>query len=246
MGQKKEIWKDIPNYEGYYQASNLGRVRSLDRYVIFRDGRKRHYKECIINGTVNNVGYIATALSKKNAAKTFSFAQLVAMAFLGHKPDGLNRVVDHIDGNRTNNRLENLRIVTHRENTSTCFRADRSSLSSKYEGVCWINFNSKWRASIQHNKFRVILGLFDSEVDASDAYQHALSKIKNGLFKADDYKPKYSSKYKGVSFNKKMRKWTSKIRINGGVKYLGSFNTELEAHHAYQKALKERHHVAAL
>ena len=43
-----EIWKDIPNYEGYYQASSLGRVKSLERHIIYKDGRERTYPSVII------------------------------------------------------------------------------------------------------------------------------------------------------------------------------------------------------
>ena len=234
----KEIWRDITGYEGYYQVSNFGRVRSLDRTVEFSDGRKRFYKGKMLSPRMRD-GYKWVTLTMKDRKKTFKFSQLVAMAFLGHKPDGLKLVVDHIDGNRLDDRVENLRVVTQRANASTCFRADNGTFSSEYVGVHWDIKSIKWRSSIHYDGINIHLGLFDNETDASDAYQKALSKIKNGSFNPNDYKPKYSSKYKGVDFHKASNKWRARIAMKGSQKQLGSFRTEEEAYESRQKALKE-------
>ena len=235
---KKEEWRDIPNYEGYYQASNLGRIRSLDRTVVFSDGRKRFYRGGVMNGSVNK-GYRLTTLHINSIGRTFMFSQLVAMAFLGHKPDGHSLVVDHVNGDKLDDRVENLRIVTQRANISTCFRFDKGSFSSEYAGVYWNEEKSKWHSQIQHKGMRLYLGLYNTEIEASNAYQLALSKIKDGSFNHNDYKPKWTSEYKGVSFYKRYNKWQARIRINGKQKHIGLFKTELEAHHAYQNALKD-------
>ena len=233
-----EIWKDIPNYEGYYQASNLGRVRSLDRIVTFSNGRKQFYKGKLIKGSVNN-GYRQTALSSGGIGRNFKFSQLVAITFLGHEPNGHELVIDHVNGDKSDDRVKNLRIVTQRANTSTCFRSDKDSLSSEYAGVYWNEKVSKWQSQIQHDGAKIYLGLYNTEVEASTAYQSALSKIKDGSFNYDDYKPKWTSKYKGVYFAKSKNKWKAYIKINGKQKHLGYFLTELEAHQAYQSKLKE-------
>ena len=95
------------------------------------------------------------------------------------------------------------------------------------------------RSRIYYDGISIHLGLFDNETDASDAYQKALSKIENGNFNPNDYKPKYSSKYKGVNFNKASNKWRAHITIKGSRKFLGYFKTEEEAYEAQQKVLKE-------
>ena len=235
---ENEIWKDIPNYEGYYQASNLGRVKSLDRARTCKSGEGKLLKGKMLNPVMNN-GYKQVRLAMKGRKKTFRFSQLVAMAFLGHKPDGHKLVVDHIDGNRLDDRLENLRIVTQRANTSTCFRINNGTFRSEYVGVHWHINRFKWQSSIRYEGIYVYLGSFDNEIDASDAYQKALSKIENGSFNPNDYKPKYSSKYKGVNFNKASNKWRARITTKGSQKFLGYFKTEKEAYEAQQKALKE-------
>ena len=232
--KEKETWKDIPGYENYYQVSNMGRVRSLDRTVEFSDGRKRFYKGKVLSPRMRD-GYKYVTLTMKDRKKTFKISQLVAMAFLGHKPDGYKLVVDHINGNRSDDRVDNLRVVTNRANTTTCFRSDNGTFSSEYVGVHWDIKSLKWRTSIQYDGINIHLGLFDNETDASNAYQKALSKIENGSFNPETYK----RKYKGIDFNKTSGKWRARIRINKKRKSLGSFQTEKEAYEAYQKALKE-------
>ena len=234
----KEVWGDIPGYEGYYQASSFGRVRSLDRIVTFSNGYDRFYKGRLMKGSVNN-GYRLTTLKKNNIGRTFKFSQLVSMAFLGHEPNGNTLVVDHKNGDRADDRLDNLRLVTNRANISTCFRSDEGSFSSGYAGVYWNKRVSKWQALIQYNGARIYLGLYNTEIEASIAYQSALSKIEDGSFNPDDYKPEWTSKYKGVSFNKPSNKWQARITINGKQKHIGLFKTELEAHQACQSKLKE-------
>ena len=236
--KENEIWKNIPGYEWYYQASNLGRVRSVDRVRTYKSGASKLLEGKMSNPIMNN-GYKLVTLTMKGRQKSFKISQLVAMAFLGHKPDGHKLVVDHINGNRLDDRVENLRIVTHRANVSTCFRTDNGTFSSEYVGIYW-NINSlKWHSSIYYDGINIYLGLFDNETDASDAYQKALSKIENGNFNPNDYKTKFSSKYKCVNLDKRVNKWMARITIKGSRKFLGLFKTEEEAYEAYQKALKE-------
>ena len=117
----EEIWKDIPNYEGYYQVSNLGRVKSLKRYVKFMHCNKL-INERILKGGIGSRGYLVVILSKDKKPKTFEVHKLVAIAFLGHKPCGYKRVVNHIDNNPVNNKASNLEIVSQRENVFTHHR----------------------------------------------------------------------------------------------------------------------------
>ena len=239
----KEIWKDVPGYEGYYQASNLGRVRSLDRWVTRIDGRKIFYKGFIIKGSMNNKGYMRTTLRKSGKNKTLSFSQIVAMTFLNHNPEGLKIVVDHINGDRSDDRLENLRIVTFRENTSTCFRSHKKPFSSKYVGVSIIPDTDNWVSKIQYKGVNVRIGLFKNEVEASNAYQLALSKIKDGTFNPDDYKPKWTSKHKGIYFCKRDKRWIVGTEMGGKYKSIGRFSTEEEAYNALESYKREHYSI---
>ena len=108
-----EIWKDITGYEGIYQISNLGRVRSLDRISIDKNGR-----EYSIKGNMRKVskskGYSIIGLSKDNKQKMHLVHRLVAEAFLDN-PENLP-IVNHIDGNKSNSHIENLEWVSSSDN----------------------------------------------------------------------------------------------------------------------------------
>ena len=110
-----EIWKDIKDYEGLYQVSNLGRVRSLDRDTVFKDGRTRHFYGCIRSAGYNSsTGYKSVTLNKNGKKHSRDVHRLVAETFI-QNPNNL-QCVDHINGNKTDNRAENLRWCTQREN----------------------------------------------------------------------------------------------------------------------------------
>ena len=116
---EKETWKDIPNYEGVYQVSNLGRIRSLDRYVT--RGKSGFFKEGQIQKLQNNGnGYLYKQLKYKGNYKNFYIHRLVLMVFVGKRPDGM--VICHKDGDITNNELSNLRYDTPLENNIDQFR----------------------------------------------------------------------------------------------------------------------------
>ena len=117
---KNEIWKDIAGYEGWYQVSNMGRVRSLDRIT----SKNRLIKGEIRKLSVTQHGYLNVSLNKNGVSKTYSVHKLVATAFL-ENPEN-KPCIDHIDTCKTNNKVENLRWVTHRENIN-------NSLTKKHQ-----------------------------------------------------------------------------------------------------------------
>lgn len=108
--QKMEEWKDIEGFENLYQISNQGNVKSLER---FNCKSKRLYDERILKPTIRN-GYLGVLLYKNGKGKNHSIHRLVASAFCQRKENC--NIVDHIDGNRTNNHSSNLRWVTCEEN----------------------------------------------------------------------------------------------------------------------------------
>jgi len=219
-----EIFKDIPGYEGMYQVSNLGRVKSL-----------KCNREKILKLGVNNRGYLRVGLCNRGKIKTIQIHQLVAIAFLNHTPDGTMKiVVDHKDNDKLNNRLSNLQLISTRENSSK----DKKGGTSKYTGVSWVKERNKWKSQITINGKIKRLGYFNSEEEASKYYQDALKSIEEDT-EVKINKPKTSSKYKGVTWVKERNKWKSQITINGKIKHIGSFKCELAAHHAYQKKLAE-------
>lgn len=106
-----ETWKPIPGYEGIYEVSDLGNVKSLSREVHNRVMNEKILKPCM-----SKRKYYSVVISKEKNIKRFSIHQLVAMAFLDHKPNGNTLVVDHINGKHDDNRLVNLQILTQSEN----------------------------------------------------------------------------------------------------------------------------------
>ena len=115
----QEIWKDIKGYEGLYQVSNLGKVKSLKKEVNFYSGlykevKKRKYKERIINLKKTNRGYMNITLYKNGIRKHFNVHRLVADTFILN-PNNLPEV-NHKDGNKENNCVDNLEWVTRSEN----------------------------------------------------------------------------------------------------------------------------------
>jgi len=107
-----EIWKDIPGYEGAYQASDKGRIRSLDRISTDCNGVKTRLKGKILRAGKNRYGYLKVSLSCCGSRKTKTVHRLVALAFLG--PSDLT--VNHINGVKHLNHLTNLEYMTYKEN----------------------------------------------------------------------------------------------------------------------------------
>jgi len=114
-----EEWRDIEGYEGYYQVSNLGRVRSVDRF----DDRGFHQRSCILKSTDNGKGYRTVGLTKKAKGKRVRVHRLVAHAFIPN-PDN-KPYVNHKDETRDNNNVDNLEWVTHKENINYGTHNDR-------------------------------------------------------------------------------------------------------------------------
>ena len=156
----KEIFKPIPDYPNY-EASNLGRIKSKKRNI-----------DVILKPIINKRGYVTTCLSKKGKVKVHYVHKLVAMLFLNHIPNGMKEVIDHIDCDKKNNLVTNLRVVSQRFNTSR-----HKGKSSKYTGVCWHKTKKKWYSAIWINDKQKHLGSFENEYDAHLRYEQELKKL---------------------------------------------------------------------
>lgn len=108
-----EIFKNIPNYEGIYQISNLGNIKSLSRKCKMRYGFYIS-KEFLLKHTKNSKGYIQTCLRKDNIDKNVLFHRLVAEVFISNPLN--KKEVNHINGIKNDNRVENLEWCTRTEN----------------------------------------------------------------------------------------------------------------------------------
>lgn len=111
---QSEIWKPVPGYEGKYEVSNLGRIKSLSRKTIGKGGGEYPVKERIMKPYIcgRNIGYLCVEL----CAKTYCVHRIVALAFIPN-PDNKPEI-DHINCNHFDNRIENLRWVTRLENAN--------------------------------------------------------------------------------------------------------------------------------
>ena len=109
-----EIWKAIEGYEGYYEVSIYGRVRSVDMVIEYSNGNKSKHKGRILKGETDKRGYKRVRLSKNDTTKKFQIHRLVAIAFIPN-PDN-KQFVNHIDENPSNNNVDNLEWVTGSEN----------------------------------------------------------------------------------------------------------------------------------
>lgn len=114
--EEKEVWRDVVGYEGLYQVSNIGRVKSLQRIIHLTNGKILTIKERIKNISCNNNGYLMATLCKGGICGKYLVHRLVAQAFIPNpqnKPD-----IDHIDTDKSNNIVGNLKWVTPKENSN--------------------------------------------------------------------------------------------------------------------------------
>lgn len=154
--QLDEIWKDIRGYEGIFQVSNTGKVKSLER--IDRLGRK--IQEKILTTKVNKNGYVIVHLKHNGRKRTYFVHRLVAIAFLGYEE---NMDVNHIDGNKENNCLDNLEWVTRKENMDHAWKNG-------------LNKRRKPKKVAQYKNDKLI-AVFDSAYDAERKTQIYASHI---------------------------------------------------------------------
>jgi len=158
-----EIWKDIEVYEGYYEVSNLGRVKSLAK-TIKRGSNHLTIQERILKQINNGNNYVRICLCK-DGLKKFYVHRLVASAFI-EKKDHQDQV-NHINKITNDNRVENLEWVSNRENC--CHSRLTRNHRSKYNGVIYSNDRKKWLSHIKIGDAIKFIGRFNTEKEAHNA-----------------------------------------------------------------------------
>jgi hypothetical protein len=178
---QEEIWKDVPNYEDFYQVSNLGNIKSKGRITNMLNGKKRKMKPALLKPWSLKYGYKCICLVDKNGVQTKrTIHSLVMDSFNGHMTREKGLVIDHIDGDPTNNCLDNLQVITHRQNTAKGYNNKKKY--STHVGISYdkdFKRNKRWTACIQLNGKSFNIGYFYTEQEAITAYRKVCTE--NGI-----------------------------------------------------------------
>lgn len=158
----EEVWKDIPEYEGLYEVSNMGRVRSLGRYLNVKNGYKAFRKGKMMTPVLNNAGRECLVLYKNKKPQLKQVPHLVLEAFEGPRPTGME--CSHKDGNKLNNIHNNLKWDTHLNNIrdkrkhNTQLEGESVKMSKlKEKDVILI----RWMLKVKHISHKKISELFN-------------------------------------------------------------------------------------
>ena len=183
MNQEKEIWKPVVGFEGLYEVSNLGNVRSIDRVIRYSDGRVFNYKGKIRKPTVHRDGYLYVMFSINRSIKNVKVHRLVAEAFIPNPET--KTYVDHIDTNRKNNKVSNLRWVTAKENANNSLTKSKRQEEGKMAIITSRMIETRTKRGrktapkeiLQINDSGAIIGHYNSITDASKKNGFDLSFI---------------------------------------------------------------------
>jgi len=210
----EELYKQVPNFDGY-EVSNMGNIKS------YKAGKRG----IVLKTIIGSRGYPLINLMKDSKMRQFLVHRLVAENFIDN-PNNLP-FVNHIDLDKTNNNVTNLEWVSGRENVTHYYNS--VDTTCKYTGV--YKQSGRFVVQIHINKERLSLGSYGDEDEARDVYIKGLEVfnelgVEGILTYKNKVENKFTSKYKGISFDKSRNKWVASIFFNGR-KILGKrYNTE--------------------
>ncbi len=157
MTKVVENWKDIPGYVGYYMASNTGLIKSLSRITEGTNCKQKTIPERILKPGVHSSGYWQVSLYLKTKPLHKKVHRLVAAAFLGESALEVN----HKDGNKKNNNIDNLEYVEHRDNTRHWVVGKRG-----FTGISFNKRKKSWKAEFRVDGVKKFFGYFKKPEDA--------------------------------------------------------------------------------
>lgn len=216
----EEIWKDIVGYEGLYQISNLGRVKSLEK--IDRGGR--HRKEKLLSLTqCSATGYYRVCLSKNGKKKIWNVHRLVALTFIFNADPRNKTQVNHKDEAKTNNFVNNLEWVTPKENSNTPLH--RKRLSDKLKGQPKSEEAKQKMSEVRKGKYCGEKGSFYGKHHTDEA-KTKMSKIKKEQYHGGNHPHAKKVECDGITFPStleasielKLNRSTMKSWLNGHTK----------------------------
>jgi len=170
----KEEFREVKDYEGLYEVSNLGNVKSLEKIKLHLGKYPISCKEIILKGGVGGRGYLIVKLFKDGKSSTNPVHKLVAIAFLGHTPNGYKGfVIDHVDNDSLNNKVDNLQLISQRFNATK----DTKNKYSNYKGVFYNKTNNNWRGQVQIQGKQYYTKKVETEEEAYKLYKIMLNEL---------------------------------------------------------------------
>lgn len=172
---ENEVWKDIPDYKGLYQVSNYGRIKSLfyQNNVV----NKKYYREKILKQKTNKDNSMRVELYKNKKHKTFLVHRLVAFTFYNEDINNHNLTVNHIDGNRLNNKIENLELISLADNIRHGFN---TGLYHTQKPIKLTNKNN--------NYDKVFRSMSEASIIMNKNKGYISQKIRKGIFEDKNFK----------------------------------------------------------
>ena len=208
-----EEWKNVIGYEGLYEVSNTGQVRSLDRYVKYSNGRIHLHKGKVLSPVKDKDGYLAVFLSCNGKQKTIRIHRLVAQVFI-ENPDNLPEV-NHLDEDKTNNRVDNLEFCDHKYNVNYGHRIENAintRVKNGYADPDFIGFG------LNEKEYMKEYGRIYYEKNKDKFKEYRRIYYERNIEKSNEYNKRYYQEHK-KELCEKNKERTKEWRENNREKY---------------------------